>query len=189
MAMKQTLAVINAMESAGVIGRYAIGGAVAAYNYIEAAVTEDLDILVSFDGATGQQPAGLISLAPIYSYLRSKGYDEHRKEGIVVEGWSVQFLPVADALDAEALAVAQEIEVKSNESEEGVKTRVLRPEHLVATALRVGRPKDAIRIAQFLEERAVDLTALCDVLDRHGLNETWRAYCRRSGITNPCPVR
>jgi hypothetical protein len=62
MAMQQTLAVINAMEAAGIIGRYAIGGAVAAYNYTEAAVTEDLDILVSFDGATTQQPAGLISL-------------------------------------------------------------------------------------------------------------------------------
>ena len=36
------------MEADGVIGRYAIAGAVAAYNYIEPTLTEDLDILVSF---------------------------------------------------------------------------------------------------------------------------------------------
>ena len=49
MGMKQTLDVINRMEADGIIGRYAIAGAVAAYNYIEPTVTEDLDILVSFD--------------------------------------------------------------------------------------------------------------------------------------------
>jgi hypothetical protein len=47
--MKQTLDVINQMEADGIIGRYAVAGAVAAYNYIEPALTNDLDILVSFD--------------------------------------------------------------------------------------------------------------------------------------------
>ena len=60
MGMKQTLAVVNAMEADGIIGRYAISGAIAAYNYIEAAVTDDLDILVSFDRAADQSTAGLI---------------------------------------------------------------------------------------------------------------------------------
>ena len=49
MGMKQTLDVINRMEADGIIGRYAIAGAVAAYNYIEPAVTSDLDILVAFE--------------------------------------------------------------------------------------------------------------------------------------------
>jgi hypothetical protein len=40
--MKQTLDVINQMEADGIIGRYAIAGAVAAYNYIEPAATDDL---------------------------------------------------------------------------------------------------------------------------------------------------
>jgi hypothetical protein len=187
--MKQTLEVIGEMEAAGVIGRYAISGAVAAFNYVEAAVTKDLDILVSFDAEAAKGPSGLISLAPIYSYLRSKGYEEYREEGIMVGGWPVQFLPVADALDAEALAQAQEIEVEFGETEGAVKTRVLRPEHLVAIALRVGRPKDLIRIAQFLEEEAADMTVLCDILDRHKLSASWRGYCARVGIENPCPVR
>src|SRR5215471_1968598 len=185
--MKQALEVIGEMEAAGVIGRYAISGAVAAFNYVEAAVTEDLDILVAFDVETAKGSSGLISLTPIYSYLRSKGFEEHRKEGIVVGGWPVQFLPVADALDAEALAQAQEIEVKFGEIEGTVKTRVLRPEHLVAIALRVGRPKDLIRVTQFVEEGVVDMAVLCDALDRHNLGTTWRRYCARVGIENPCP--
>src|SRR5215831_4390072 len=130
--MKETLEVISAMEATGVVGRYAISGAVAAFNYIEAAVTEDLDILISFNEALTQGSSGLLSLSPIYSYLKSKGYVVHRKEGIVIGGWPVQFLPVIDALDAEALAQAQEIEVKFGEIEGTAKTRVLRPEHLLA---------------------------------------------------------
>jgi hypothetical protein len=46
MGMKQTLEVINRMEADGIVDRYVIGGAVAAYNYVEPAVTEDLDILI-----------------------------------------------------------------------------------------------------------------------------------------------
>jgi hypothetical protein len=49
MGIKRTLEAINAMEADGVIGRYAIAGAVAAYNYIEPTLTEDLGILISFN--------------------------------------------------------------------------------------------------------------------------------------------
>jgi hypothetical protein len=44
MGIKQTLDLINRMEADGIIGRYAIAGAVAAYNYVEPTVTEDVDI-------------------------------------------------------------------------------------------------------------------------------------------------
>ncbi|SRR5712691_369911 len=190
MGMTQTLAVVNKMEADGVIGRYAIGGAIAAYNYIEAAVTDDLDILVSFDEAGKQGSTGLITLAPIYAYLKTKGFGEPRREGILIAGWPVQFLPVANSLDEEALAQAAEVEVKLDEADRAtIRTRILRPEHLVATALRVGRPKDLIRITQFLEEKAVDVVALCGVLDRHRLMELWRSFCARTGIVDPCRVQ
>ena len=189
MGMKQTLEVINRMEADGIIGRYAIGGAVAAYNYVEPSVTDDLDILVSFDAATPEQPpSGLIVLSPIFSYLKDKGYSEFRKEGLVIEGWPVQFLPVATDLDAEALASAEEVEIETDPSGGSVQTRVLRPEHIVATALRVDRPRDRIRITQFLDEEAVELDALCDVLDRHDLRGAWRTFCGRAGISDPCDV-
>src|SRR5215471_7639289 len=99
MGMKQTLDVLNRMEADGVMSRYAIAGAVAAYNYIEPTVTEDLDILVSFDPMPTAARTGLITLEPILNYLRQKGYSEFRKEGLVIEGWAVQFLPVENDLD------------------------------------------------------------------------------------------
>jgi hypothetical protein len=189
MGMKRTLEVVNVMEADGVIGRYAISGAVAAYNYIEPTVTDDLDILISFKETSDRSKSGLITLAPIFAYLKAKGYQEHRKEGLVIEGWPVQFLPVASDLDAEALAQAQEVEIQINEAEGSVWTRILRAEHLVAICLRVGRPKDLIRITQFLEEDAVDLPALSEVLGRHHLKEAWQAFCSRIGIADPCHIQ
>ena len=188
MGMRQTLDVINRMQADGIIGKYAIAGAVAAYNYIEPAVTDDLDILVSFgDPATPGQPA-LISLEPIYNYLKAKGYDEHRKEGIVIEGWPVQFLPVATPLDREALERAEDVAIEISNEARSIRSRVLRPEHIIANALKVGRPQDFIRIAQFLDEKAVNIAALCALLDRHGLTSSWQSFCRRSGIDDPCAL-
>jgi hypothetical protein len=186
MGMKQTLEILNRMEMDGVIGRYAIAGAVAAYNYIEPAVTEDLDVLLSLTSRPNTSRTGLITLDPIHAYLRQKGYSDFRREGLVIEGWAVQFLPVASDLDAEALAQAQEVELQIDPKEGSVKTRVLRPEHLVAIALRVGRPKDLIRIAHFLEDQAVAIPALCDVICRHKLIDSWRTFCRATGISDPC---
>ena len=106
-----------------------------------------------------------------------------------IEGRAVQFIPVASDLDAEALARAEPVDVEINPAEGGVKTRVLRPEHIVATALRVDRAKDRLRIIQFLDEEAVDIGILCDLLRRHGLADAWRAFCRRAGIANPCEIK
>jgi hypothetical protein len=54
MGMKQTLDVINRMEADGVIGRYAVAGAVAACNYIEPALTDHLDIMIAFESSQAQ---------------------------------------------------------------------------------------------------------------------------------------
>lgn len=186
--MKQTLDVINQMEADGIIDRYAVAGAVATYNYIEPALTNDLDILVSFDEPATAGESGLISLDPIYLYLKRKGYDEHRKEGIVIEGWPVQFLPVVNELDVEALAQAEDVDIEINKEEGSVRTRILRPEHVVANAVRIGRPQDFIRIIQFLHEKAVNFEALCPLLNRHNLKDAWQSFCRRTGINDPCEL-
>jgi hypothetical protein len=183
MGAMQALKVINQMEADGIIGRYAIAGAFAASYYVEPALTEDIDVLVSFEVEAGRQRSGLIVLDPIFSYLRQKGYQEFRKEGIVIEGWPIQFLPVANDLDAEALAHAREIDV--DEKGGAGRTRVLSPEHIVAVCLRVGRPKDFIRIAALLEANAVDMQRLNELLDRHGLRLAWRMFCSRNGIPGP----
>ena len=176
--MKATLHVINRMQAAGVIGRFAIGGAVAALFYTEPTDTEDIDVFITFRQSDRTE---IISLAPIYQYLDKIGYSEKRKEGIVIEGWPVQFLPTCDALDEEALAQANETEIQ------GEPVRVMKPEHLVAIALRTGRGKDFIRIQTLLNSGAVNADTLDAVLQRHKLVEKWAVfedrYLRDGGIT------
>jgi hypothetical protein len=165
--MKATLAVINRLEADGTIGRYAIGGAVGALFYLEPSDTADIDIFVTFRGLPDSL---LVSLAPIYDHLVRLGYPEHRKAGVVIEGWPVQFLPADDALGAEALAEAVETSL------EEVPTRVLTAEHLVALALRTGPGKDFLRILAFIESGRLDAPRLDAVLERHGLVEKWRVF-------------
>ncbi len=86
MGMKQTLDVINRMEVDGIIGRYAIAGAVAAYNYVEPTVTEDVDILMAFDSGHRVQ-MGLITLGPILSYLKDKGYSSRCLADVLRPRW------------------------------------------------------------------------------------------------------
>jgi len=130
--MKSTFQVINRMVTDGVIGTYAVCEAVAALNYIEPMLTDDLDVLISVD-RLGNQP----------------------RPGLVGGG-------------TPAIGV-----------------RTLRAEHDVATALKVGRPKDRIRITEFLSENAVDLGTLHAVLKRHDLLEAWSKFCAQTGIPDP----
>jgi hypothetical protein len=181
MSMSETLVVINQMVADGVIANYAICGAVAALNYVEPSATEDLDILISFDG---QPKTKLVTLGPIVKYLADKGYEDWKKEGLLIEGWPVQFLPVADDLDREALAEAETI-APSFEAATSIPTRVLSAEHIVATALRTGRPKDYLRIHAFLEEGVLDRDQLRAILRRHGLVTQWATFCQRSGLPDP----
>ena len=164
--MKATLAVINQMQADGVIGKYAIGGAVGATFYLEPSATLDIDIFVSL-----QRPAGsaLISISPIYDYLTGRGCNTEG-EYIIVEGWPVQFLPPGDALDEEALEQAVATEV------EGVKTRVMTAEHLLTIALKTGRAKDFARILQFIESGVIRPDFLDKILARHRLLEKWEQF-------------
>ena len=115
------------------------------------------------------------------------GYAEFLKEGLLIEGWPVQFLPVANDLDKEALQSAKEVTIDFEDGD--VRTRLLRAEHVVANALKTGRSKDRLRILQFLEGKAVEVDALCPVLERHGLTPALAEFCRSAGLANPCMVK
>ena len=69
--MKDTLETINQMQRDGIIGKYAIGGAVGATFYLEPAATLDVYIFVMIPGASSGGP--LLSLTPIYHYLTARG--------------------------------------------------------------------------------------------------------------------
>jgi len=150
MSLRKTIEVIAKLAEKGVIRQYAIAGAVAALNYIEPSLTEDLDILVSVEDF--EHRSGLIFLAPIEKALAELGYNERTDVGILVEGWPVQLLPVASALDEEALEKAIEVEIDLS-GDRPLKARCLRAEHVVATAIKVGRLKGLARVQAFLEQR------------------------------------
>ena len=166
--MKETLELINQMQADGVIEEYAIGGAVGATFYLAPAATVDLDLFVTLPGTGGL----LVSLSPIYEYLKSRGGIE-QDEYIVVKDWPVQFLTPGNALQKEAVKHAISTSV------EGVPTRVISAEHLVAIALETGRAKDHSRILQFVEQRAIDQERLKEVVERHGLSAKWSQFEQR----------
>lgn len=181
--IRKTIEIINKLVEHSVIRSYAIMGAVAALNYIEPTLTEDLDILVSIADFENRR-SSLILLAPIENALKKMGYAERTDVGFLIEGWPVQFLPVASPLDEEALEQAVEVEIDATPSSP-LKARCLRAEHLVAIAIKVGRLKNLARVQAFLEQGAVNLSALKEVLARHDLMGAWLAFCAKAEIENP----
>ena len=163
--MRRTIEVLNDLEGEGIFSRYAIGGAMGAIFYTEPFLTFDLDVFVILPPTAG----GLLTLAPIYDALRARGYTEEN-ECVLIEGVPVQFLPAYNALVEEALDQAQKVMF------EGVPTRVLRSEHLVAICLQTGRNKDRERVRILREQAKLDLNFLGDVLDRHKLEEKWKLW-------------
>jgi len=160
---------INGMQAAGVIERYAIGGAVAATFYLEPVATLDVDVFVEFHTEPGSQ---MISPEPIFRYLRDRGC-AMEGEHIVIAGWPIQFLPAGSALVQEALAKAVEKDV------EGTPARVFTAEDLAAIALETGRAKDKARVLQFIEADVIDLDRLQEILTRHGLAGAWKQFERQ----------
>jgi hypothetical protein len=165
--MEETLAVLNKLQEDEIIGRYAVGGAVAATRYIEPIQTFGLDIFVMLP--TSQ--SGLISLSPVYEYLKQLGYTPEG-EFVDIEGWPVQFLPVFNKLTEEAMENAVEVKFGSTP------TRVFSAEYLAAIMLETGRPKDHSRLIHFFEFDSIDLSILEDIVERHGLKQKWDTFQR-----------
>ena len=157
---------LNELEKHGVFSRYAIGGAMAAAFYTEPFLTFDLDVFVVLP----RTPGGLLTLAPLYDALRTRGYSEQENECIRIEGVPVQFLPAYNTLVEEALNEAQEIMY------EDVPARVLRSEHLLAICLQTGRSKDRERVRILREQAKLDQNFLADVLRRHQLEDKWKLW-------------
>ena len=73
----------------------------------------------------------------------------------------------------EAIEKAMEVEYK------GVKTKIVRSEHLLAIMLQTYRPKDRERMLLLLDEAQIDMPYLENVLEQHGLQEKWSKFRRR----------
>lgn len=164
--MEKIFAIINQMETDGVIGRYAIGGAVGSIFWLEPITTKDVDVFVMLPTSPG---GSLLSLGPIYDYLQARGF-VLEGQFIMIEGWAVEFVPPATPLVEEALQQAVERDVS------GVLTRVFTAEHLAAICLQVGRPKDHDRVIRFVEAEALDAAAFDAILQRHDLAAKWHKF-------------
>lgn len=105
----KAFAVINQMVVDGVIDIYAIGGATGAFFYIEPDTTYDVDIFVDFKSC--EEENALRILEPIYEYLIPKGY-KPEMEAVLIEGVAIQFLPVFNELNEEAVERAVEFVTK-----------------------------------------------------------------------------
>ena len=169
--MQKALRVLNNLVSEHVFSGYAIGGAMGATFYIEPVFTIDLDVFIVFP-----PDALIVTLDPIYRALEKKGYhpDPVNRECVDIEGTPVQFLPAYNSLLLEACAAAKPFIY------EGVPTRVLQAEYLVAVALQTGRGKDRLRVQNFAAAGVLDSETLNRILTKYSLAEKYRSW-----TTNP----
>jgi hypothetical protein len=155
--MEKALKIINELKKRRIIKDYAIGGGIAVIYYVEPILTYDLDIFF-----LPKEEGILDILSPLYSFLKRKGYKED-KEHMIIEGIPVQFLPAHNQLIKQAFKNVFETKYK------GTKTRVIKPEYLIAIMVQTFRPKDRERIIKMLDEAEIDRTLLERILKKYKL--------------------
>lgn len=163
---EKVVEVLRDMHRQRIIGSYAIGGAVAASLYYEPISTVDLDIFFVFEPP---QKGLILSMEPIYNYVRGHGY-EFDKDFIYIDRWPVQFIESShDPLWIDGLENARSFKVGNAE------VKVIPPEHLVIMWAQAGRKKDFAKIDSFEEAGLMDATILRNLLEQFNRLEQWRS--------------
>jgi hypothetical protein len=171
--MQAVCDVLELLLKEGSLKHYAIGGATAAGFHGEPLATRDVDVFVFVDPPQGSL---ILSLEPLFSRLSQLGFSEFEEEGILIHGLPVQFLSASPGLETEAIEQAVVAEWDDH------RIRVMRPEHLAAIALTVGRPKDRARLVYLVELPEFDHNRFTGVLQQHGLHERWRQWSTALGL-------
>ena len=162
--MIRVLGVLGDMQNAGIIKKYAIGGAFAAILHYEPISTIDLDI---FFLLAEKNESPILSLTAIYDYAKKHGFS-FDNEFVNIHGWLVQFVEASHSpLWTEAIENANTIKAEEFD------ISVIGREHLVAMWLLAGRAKDYQKIAMFSEANLLDNEKLFDILERHDLLLRW----------------
>ncbi len=160
----EILSVLDEMRQAGIVDKYAIGGAIAAILHSEPISTIDLDIFFLFKE---KQSSLVLSLDSIYEFARARGFSfDH--EFINIHGWLVQFVEASHSKHwSEAIENAVVLSI------DGRDAFVIDKEHLVAMWLFAGRAKDYQKIAMFVDAGILDDKRLANILARHDLLVKW----------------
>ena len=155
----EAIVAIGDLKREGVVIDYALGGAMALIFWSEPFATFDVDVFVLLE-STGV----LVSLDPIDAWARERGYPE-KDEHILIAGVPVQIIPAHNALAAEAVAKAADLDY------DGLPVRVIRPEYLIAMYLEpAARTRKRLeRVATLLDEGNLDHGLLGEVLERYEL--------------------
>lgn len=161
--MESALKFLNELEKSGQIARYGIGGAFALLFYAEPSLTYDLDVFVFLPK---NSDSVLVSLAPLYRYLESRGYVPE-KEHVIIEGVPIQFIPAYSPIVEDAVKEASFLDYKDT------KVRVCKLEYLMAIMLDTHRPKDMARLAQIINSVSFDRELLQTIVKKHGLTPKW----------------
>ena len=158
------LGVLEEMKRAGIIEKYAIGGAFAAILHYEPIATIDLDI---FFFLNEKNDSPILSLTAIYDFAKQKGFSfDH--EFVNIHGWLVQFVEASHSpLWTEAIENADTIKIEDSDA------KVIDKEHLVAMWLYAGRAKDYQKITMFQEAGILDEARLSGILEKHDLTAKW----------------
>ena len=165
--------VLEDMVAEGVLGSYAIGGAVAATYFLEPISTQDVDVFVRLPVVPGKI---VLDPTPIFAFLSRRG---HGMEGeyAMIEGWPVQFLAPPGDLGEEAVGRAISVDAG------GVAVRILSAEHLAAIALSTGRAKDKARLLMFWEYPEFNRSEFERIVDRNGLREELARFVQEFKLT------
>jgi len=171
--MQAVCDVLEQLLKEGALSNYAIGGATAAGFHGEPLATRDIDVFVFIEPLPNSL---LVSLEPLYSRLSEMGFSEFEEEGILIHGFPVQFLSTAPGLETEAVTNALVAEWDQH------RIRVIRPEHLAAMAITVGRPKDRGRLVYLVDLPNFDHSAFVDILTRYHLSKRWHDWACALGL-------
>ena len=139
---------LNALVRQGIIEDYAIGGGYAVMYYGIPYSTFDLDVLV----VLGSEE----DFHSLYSHYRQKG-NKIENVYIYIANMAVQFLPnYISPLFDNAIKEAQRIRVN------GVPSKVVKVEYLIALLLTAFRPKDKIHVIELAKN--ADMLLLNEIL-------------------------
>ena len=171
--MQAVCDILEQLLHEGVLRQYVIGCAMAAGFHGEPLATRDIEVIVLLDPAAGQL---LVSLSPVFSRLKELGFFEFEEEGLLVHGSPIQFICASPGLESEAIKSAILVEWENH------RMRVIRPEHLAAMALSVGRPKDRARLVYLAELPNFEHSSFREILNRHGLIQRWQDWASALGL-------